>query len=94
MPDVKPEGKGEKQTRLAAKTVKREKSNSMRWQAIKRFFSETRSEFKKIVWPAPKQVLNNTIVVIAMIVFVGVIIWLLDGGTSYLLNAFLAHYSS
>jgi preprotein translocase subunit SecE len=59
---------------------------------IKRFFAETRSELKKIVWPTRKQVLNNTIVVIIAILIVGIFIWLLDALTSstlgFLLNRF------
>ena len=45
---------------------------------IKKFFRELRSEVKKIVWPSRKQVVNNTGIVIACVLGVGVIIWVLD----------------
>ena len=36
---------------------------------IKRFFKDTKSELKKVVWPSKKTVLNNTgIVIIALII--------------------------
>ena len=41
-------------------------------------FAELKSEIKKIRWPGFKQVVNNTLVVIATVLLVGVIIWLFD----------------
>ncbi len=46
--------------------------------AIARFFRELRSELKKVVWPTPKQVLKNTLIVIACILIVGAFIWVFD----------------
>ena len=46
--------------------------------AIARYFRELRSELKKVVWPTPKQVLKNTLIVIACVLIVGVFIWLFD----------------
>ena len=48
------------------------------WGAICRYFRELRSELKKVVWPTPKQVLKNTLIVAACIVAIGVFIWVLD----------------
>ena len=48
------------------------------WGAICRYFRELRSELKKVVWPTPKQVLKNTLIVLACVVVVGVFIWLFD----------------
>ena len=45
---------------------------------VKKFFKELRSEVKKIVWPSRSQVTNNTGVVIAVVLLVGVMIWILD----------------
>lgn len=33
-------------------------------KSIVKYFKDARSEFKKVVWPTPKQTTNNTIVVI------------------------------
>ena len=48
------------------------------WEAICRYFRELRSELKKVVWPTPKQVVKNTLVVFACVLVVGLIIWLFD----------------
>lgn len=43
-----------------------------------RFFREMKGEYKKIVWPSKKQVLNNTGVVIVFMIVCAIAIWLLD----------------
>ncbi len=43
-----------------------------------KYFRELRSELKKVVWPTPKQVLKNTLIVGACVLVVGVFIWLFD----------------
>ena len=48
------------------------------WGAICRYFRELRSELKKVVWPTPKQVAKNTLIVILCVIFVGVFIWMFD----------------
>lgn len=49
---------------------------------IKKFFRDTWSEFKKIVWPSGKTVLNNSVVVLVTVVIFAVIVGLLDFGFS------------
>ncbi len=60
--------------------------------SIGRYFRELKSELKKVVWSTPKQVLKNTLVVIACVLVVGVFIWLFDFvaqvGITALINAF------
>jgi len=53
---------------------------------VGRFFKELKSEFKKIVWPTKKQVINNTIVVIVMVVICGAVICGFDAALSFLVN--------
>ena len=48
------------------------------FRRIGKSFKATKSEFKKVVWPTKKQLLNNTVVVIAALVVVGLIIFGLD----------------
>ena len=45
---------------------------------MKKYFRDTRSEVKKVVWPSKQQIINNTGVVIACIIIVGVFIGVLD----------------
>ena len=48
------------------------------WGAVCRYFRELKSELKKVVWSTPKQVVKNTLIVIACVLVVGVFIWLFD----------------
>ena len=38
----------------------------------------TKSEFKKVIWPSKKQLINNTSIVIAALIVIGLIIFGLD----------------
>ena len=44
--------------------VKKENWFARTWGKICRYFRELRSELKKVVWPTPKQVLKNTLIVL------------------------------
>lgn len=43
-----------------------------------RFFKDTKSEAKKVVWPNRKQIKNNLVVVLVVMAIASVIIWPLD----------------
>lgn len=58
-------------------------------RSIVKYFKDARSEFKKVVWPSRKQVVNNTIVVIVALVVSGIAIWALDTGFGSLLMLLL-----
>lgn len=47
---------------------------------IAKFFRDYKAEMKKIVWCSPKQTLNNSILVFAVIIVFGAVIGLLDFG--------------
>ena len=55
-----------------AKTKKRGSNRFAKW------FREMRSELKKVVWPTPKQILNNTFVALSVMVAAGIVIWAVD----------------
>ena len=42
------------------------------------FFKDVKAELKKVIWPTPKQLFNNTLAVIVSVIIVGVIVFLLD----------------
>lgn len=44
----------------------------------KHFFKDTKTELKKVIWPTSKQLVNNTLAVIAVVLLVGVIVFVLD----------------
>ncbi len=44
----------------------------------KNFFKNLRAELKKVIWPTPKQVFNNTVAVLFIVAVVGIIVFVLD----------------
>ena len=58
--------------------VKKENWFKRTWGRVRRYFRELKSELKKVVWPTPKQVGKNALIVAACILVVGIFIWLLD----------------
>jgi preprotein translocase subunit SecE len=54
-----------------AKVEKEKKEN-------KHFFKDFKAELKKVIWPTPKQVVNNTTAVIAIVLLTALIVFVLD----------------
>ncbi len=50
------------------------------------YFVNCYAEVKKVVWPSKKQIINNTLVVLISILFIGAIIWLFDFTCEFLAN--------
>ena len=44
----------------------------------KHFFKDFKAELKKVIWPTPKQIVNNTIAVITIVLIAAVIVFALD----------------
>ena len=42
------------------------------------FLKDVKAEMKKVIWPTKKQLINNTVAVIAIVIIVGAIVFLLD----------------
>lgn len=59
------------------KEIKREKSNH-ETNKFAKWFKECKSEIKKVVWPDKKQVVNNTLAVIFMVLISVALISILD----------------
>ena len=55
-----------------------------------KYFKDARSEFKKVVWPTPKETTHNTIVVLVMCALAAVLIFGIDSLFG-LLNGLLFH---
>ena len=56
---------------------------------IARWFREMKSELKKVVWPSKSQMINNTLVVLACVVVVGVFIWVFDAVAGIVVNGII-----
>ena len=56
---------------------------------IGKFFRDTVSEMKKVVWHSKKQIINNTVVVAVVVVVAAVLIMVLDAVFGFGLNLLL-----
>ena len=70
--------------------VKKENWFAKTWGSVRRYFRELRSELKKVVWPTPKQVLKNALVVLMCVLVVGVFIWLFDFVAQFIIDALIS----
>ena len=59
------------------------------FQRVARWFREMKSELKKVVWPTPKQTINNTVIVIVCVIVVGIFIWVFDALASGIIAALI-----
>ena len=59
------------------------------FQRVARWFREMKSELKKVVWPTPKQTVNNTVIVIVCVIVVGIFIWIFDALASGIIAALI-----
>ncbi|MBE7030293.1 MAG: preprotein translocase subunit SecE [Ruminococcaceae bacterium] len=66
-----------------------EKKSRNPFRSMAKFFRELKSEMKKVVWPNRKQVINNTLIVLAVTVIIGAFIWILDAIFQYGLFQFI-----
>ena len=65
----------ESTTKTTTSSKKRRVKGSNR---IAKWFREMRSELKKVVWPTPKQIVNNTFVALSVMASAAILIWALD----------------
>ena len=59
------------------------------FKRIGRWFREMRSELKKVVWTSKSQMVNNTLVVLACVVVVGIFIWVFDAVAGVVVNGII-----
>lgn len=55
-----------------SKTEKKEKKEK------KHFFKDFKAELKRVIWPTPKQLVNNTVAVIVIVLITAAIVFVLD----------------
>jgi len=72
------EEKNEKTEQSGSKAPDKGKRRIKGKNRIARWFREMRSELKKVVWPTPKQIVNNTFVALAVMMTAAVCVWALD----------------
>lgn len=70
-----------------SKSVKKDKKKQP--GKVAKYFKDLRSEFKKVVWPTKKQTFNNTSVVLATVLLIGVFVGGFDALLGFLLKLIL-----
>ena len=60
------------------KKVTNKENNSKDNKNKKSFFKGLKAELKKVIWPTPKQLVNNTIAVITIVLITTLIVFVLD----------------
>jgi preprotein translocase subunit SecE len=59
---------------------KKEEKKKNIFSRLAGWFKDLKKEFKKVVWPERKKVVNNTLVVLAVVVIGSVLVGLIDSG--------------
>jgi len=54
------------------------KRKKRRDNRLRKWFREMRAELKKVVWPTPKQTVNNTLIALSVMVATSVVVWAID----------------
>ncbi len=72
----------------AAKSEKNKKPGMFR--RIGKYLRDTKSEFKKIIWPTFPSVVRNTLVTLAVCAVLGVLVCVVDLGLSALIDLVLS----
>ena len=62
----------------AVTAVKKDDTKPGFFQRVAKWFREMRSELKKVVWPTPKQLVNNTGVSLVVMAGSAVVLWAFD----------------
>lgn len=60
------------------KKVTNKENNNKENKNKKSFFKGLKAELKKVIWPTPKQLVNNTVAVITIVLITAVIVFVLD----------------
>ena len=72
----------------AAKAAKPEKEKKK--GGIKKYLKDLKSEIKKVVWHSRKQVVNNTGIVMTVMVITGMFLFAIDTGLAAAIKALLS----
>ena len=54
------------------------KENKNENKVKKHFFKDFKAELKKVIWPTPKQLVNNTVAVVTIVLITAAIVFVLD----------------
>ena len=72
------ENKSTAPVKVSTNAVKKNEGKLPFGKRVSKWFREMRSEMRKVIWPTPKQTLNNTGVALAMMVVSALVLWGFD----------------
>ncbi|MCD8188211.1 MAG: preprotein translocase subunit SecE [Ruminococcus sp.] len=70
---------------------KSKKSEKKKPNRVAKWFKDLKSEFKKVVWPTRKTVVNNTAVVVAVVAVAAILVGALDAGFLKIMDLIYNH---
>ena len=73
----------------AVTAVKKDDSKPGFFKRVAKWFREMKSELKKVVWPTPKQLFNNTLVSVVVMIASAIVLWGFDMLASGLVHALI-----
>ena len=82
MAEEKIEKAGEKAGKKVGKKKRVKGSNR-----FARWFREMRSELKKVIWPTLRQIVNNTLVSLSVMVAAAIVVWAIDQAGAQIFQA-------
>ena len=69
----------EKALQSSTEAVKKEDVKKLSFtKRVAKWWREMKSELKKVVWPTKKQIVNNTIVALVVMIVAAIVIWGFD----------------
>ena len=79
-----------KQASVSTAAVKKEDVRKLSLgKRIAKWWREMKSELKKVVWPTPKQIVNNTVVALVVMLVSAIVIWGFDEIAKLVVSAVL-----
>ena len=72
------ENKNSAPAKVSTNAVKKAETKLPFGKRVSKWFREMRSETKKVIWPTPKQVVNNTGVALGMMIVSALVLWGFD----------------
>ena len=72
------ENKNSAPAKVSTNAVKKAETKLLFGKRVSKWFREMRSETKKVIWPTPKQVVNNTGVALGMMIVSALVLWGFD----------------
>ena len=73
----------------AVTAVKKDDAKPGFFKRVAKWFREMKSELKKVVWPTPKQLFNNTLISVVVMVASAIVLWGFDMLASGLVHALI-----